>query len=53
MNKSALSFLAVLLAGQLTVLAAVQWSTDLPAAQTQAKKDKKTRLDKAKKDFGY
>lgn len=44
MNKSLPSLLAVLVASQLTVLAEVQWSTDLPAAQTQAKKDKKLVL---------
>jgi thioredoxin-related protein len=44
MNKSLLSLLAILLASQLTVLAEVQWSTDLPAAQAQAKKDKKLVL---------
>ena len=44
MNKSFLSLLAVLLASQMTVLAEVKWSTDLPAAQTEAKKDKKIVL---------
>ena len=44
MNKSFLSLLAVLLASQMTVLAEVKWSTDLPAAQTEAKKDKKLVL---------
>ena len=44
MNKSFLSLLAVLLASQMIVLAEVKWSTDLPAAQTQAKKDKKLVL---------
>ena len=44
MNKSFLSLLAVLLASQMTVLAEVKWSTDLPAAQTEAKKDTKIVL---------
>jgi thioredoxin-related protein len=44
MNKAFLSLFAGLLASQLTVLAEVQWSTDLPAAQAQAKKDKKIVL---------
>jgi len=44
MNKMFLSLFAGLLASQLTVLAEVQWSTDLPAAQAQAKKDKKIVL---------
>jgi thioredoxin-related protein len=43
MNKTLL-LLAGLLAGQLTVLADVQWSTDLPASQAAAKKDKKLVL---------
>jgi thioredoxin-related protein len=43
MNKTLL-LLAGLLAGQLTVLADAQWSTDLPASQTTAKKDKKLVL---------
>jgi thioredoxin-related protein len=44
MKKTSLPLLAVLLAGSLTALAGVQWTTDLPAAQTQAKKDKKLVL---------
>jgi thioredoxin-related protein len=44
MKKTFLSLLAVLLAGSLTALAGVQWTTDLPAAQTQARKDKKLVL---------
>jgi thioredoxin-related protein len=44
MNKMFLSLFAGLLASQLTVLAGVQWSTDLPSAQAQAKKDKKIVL---------
>ena len=44
MNKMFLTLFAGLLASQLTVLAEVQWSTDLPAAQAQAKKDKKIVL---------
>lgn len=44
MNKLFLSLSAALLAGQLTVLAEAKWSTDLPASQTQAKKDKKLVL---------
>ena len=44
MNKMFLSLCVGLLASQLTVLAEVQWSTDLPAAQAQAKKDKKLVL---------
>jgi thioredoxin-related protein len=44
MNKMFLSLLAGLLAGQWTVLAEEKWSTDLPAAQVQAKKDKKIVL---------
>lgn len=43
MNKTLL-LLAGLLAGQLTVLADAQWSTDLPASQATAKKDKKLVL---------
>ena len=43
MNKTLL-LLAGLLAGQLTVLADVQWSTDLPASQANARKDKKLVL---------
>jgi thioredoxin-related protein len=39
-----LSLLVGLLAGQWTVLAEEKWSTDLPAAQLQAKKDKKIVL---------
>ena len=44
MNKTFLSLFAALLASQFPVLAEVQWSTDLPAAQAQAKKDKKIVL---------
>ena len=44
MNKTFLSLFAGLLASQLTVLAEAQWTTDLPAAQAQAKKDKKLVL---------
>ena len=44
MNKSFLSLLAVLLGSQMIVLAEVKWSTDLPAAQTEAKKDQKLVL---------
>jgi len=44
MNKMFLTLSAALLAGQLTVLAEEKWSTDLPAAQVQAKKDKKIVL---------
>jgi len=43
MNKTLL-LIAGLLAGQLTALAEVKWSTDLSAAQAQAKKDKKLVL---------
>ena len=44
MNKAFLSLCVGLLTSQLTVLAEVQWTTDLPAAQAQAKKDKKLVL---------
>jgi len=44
MNKVFLSLFAGLLTSQLTVLAEEKWSTDLPAAQVQAKKDKKIVL---------
>jgi thioredoxin-related protein len=44
MNKSLVTLIAGLLASPLTVLADVQWSTDLPASQTTAKKDKKLVL---------
>jgi len=44
MNKMFLPLFASLLASQLTAQADVQWSTDLPAAQAQAKKDKKLVL---------
>ncbi len=44
MKKLFLTLFTALLAGQLTVLAEAQWSTDLPAAQAQAKKDKKIVL---------
>jgi thioredoxin-related protein len=43
MNKTLL-LLAGLLAGQLTVMADAPWSTDLPASQATAKKDKKLVL---------
>jgi protein disulfide-isomerase len=41
MKRIVLSLSAVLLLGTLAASAEVPWGTDLPAAQTQAKKDKK------------
>jgi len=44
MKRIVLSLSAVLLLGTLTAFAETTWGTDLPAAQTQAKKDKKLVL---------
>ena len=41
MKSLALTLLTVMLAGPLAALAEESWTTDLPAAQAQAKKDKK------------
>jgi thioredoxin-related protein len=44
MKNIALAFVAGLTMAQLTAFAAPSWTTDLPAAQTQAKKEKKVVL---------
>jgi thioredoxin-related protein len=44
MNKLIFSLTAALLAGPLAALAEEKWSTDLPASQAAAKKDKKLVL---------